>query len=72
MYHKPIPQEATPVQEAEGFGRITGREYRSALFDELHKDSAAHMSEPQNQIPPRIYALISRAFERAHAGEFKT
>ena len=50
-------------------GRIAGAEYRSALFDELAKDDAAHEGR---EIPPRIFEIIRRAFVRAHAGEFKT
>lgn len=49
--------------------RITGSEYKSALFSELAKDDAKNEG---HEIPPRIYALINRAFIRAHAGEFKT
>lgn len=50
-------------------GRLTGLEYKSVIIDELANDDAANVG---HEIPPRIYALIDRAFLRAHAGEFKS
>lgn len=71
MSNHRIHHEGTPVQAPQQHGRITGIEYRSALFAELEADSAANIGDPTGQIPPRIYAIIRRAFERAHAGEFQ-